>query len=99
MRFYEKARRRIVYAIKEAQGDDHPLILRLSGAELMDRYGGNTEDECFELMKMAGDEGVDMISVTVGWKEAPEFSIGRTSLKGIGIVWTLEQSNSCPIFR
>ena len=67
----------LIYAIKEAQGDDHPLIVRLNGAELMDRHGGNTEDECFELMKMAEDAGVDMISVTVGWQEAPESSIGR----------------------
>ena len=69
--------RELIYAIKEAQGDDHPLIVRLNGAELMDAHGGNTEDECFELMKMAGDAGVDMISVTVGWQEAPESSIGR----------------------
>ena len=69
--------RELIYAIKEAQGDDHPLIVRLNGAELMDVHGGNTEDECFELMKMAGDAGVDMISVTVGWQEAPESSIGR----------------------
>ena len=31
----------------------------------------------FELMKQAVDVGVDMISVTVGWQEAPESSIGR----------------------
>ena len=43
----------------------------------MDRWGGNTEDECFELMQQAVDVGVDMISVTVGWQEAPESSIGR----------------------
>ena len=43
----------------------------------MDKWGGNTEDECFELMQQAVDCGVDMISVTVGWQEAPESSIGR----------------------
>ena len=69
--------RELIYAIKEAQGDDHPLIVRLNGAELMDKWGGNTEDECFELMQIAGDAGVDMISVTVGWQEAPVSSIGR----------------------
>lgn len=62
--------RELIYGIKEAIGDDHPLIARLNGAELMDRWGGNDEDECFELMKMAGDCGIDMISVTVGWQEA-----------------------------
>ncbi len=69
--------RELIYAIKEAQGDDHPLVVRLNGAELMDKWGGNTEDECFALMQMAGDAGVDMISVTVGWQEAPVSSIGR----------------------
>ncbi len=69
--------RELIYAIKEAQGDDHPLVVRLNGQELMDKWGGNTEDECFELMAMAGEYGVDMISVTVGWQEAPVSSIGR----------------------
>ncbi|HWJ03058.1 MAG TPA: FAD-dependent oxidoreductase, partial [Verrucomicrobiae bacterium] len=69
--------RELIYSIKEAVGDDHPLIVRLNGAELMDRWGGNDEDECFELMKMAADCGLDMISVTVGWQEAPVSSIGR----------------------
>jgi 2,4-dienoyl-CoA reductase (NADPH2) len=60
----------------------NPLIVRLNGAELMDRWGGNTEDECFELMQQAVDCGVDMISVTVGWQEAPESSIGRDIAPG-----------------
>lgn len=68
--------RELIDAIKQAT-PDHPLVVRLNGAELMDRWGGNTEDECFELMQQAVDVGVDMISVTVGWQEAPESSIGR----------------------
>lgn len=68
--------RELIDAIKQAT-PDHPLIVRLSGAELMDRWGGNSEDECFELMQQAADCGVDMISVTVGWQEAPDSSIGR----------------------
>ena len=56
--------------------------MRLNGAELMDRWGGNSEDECFELMQQAVDCGVDMISVTVGWQEAPESSIGRDIAPG-----------------
>ncbi|MBS0304248.1 MAG: FAD-dependent oxidoreductase [Proteobacteria bacterium] len=66
----------LIDAMKQAQGDA-PLVIRLNGNELMDRWGGNTEDECFELMQMAAERGVDMISVTVGWQEAPESSIGR----------------------
>jgi 2,4-dienoyl-CoA reductase (NADPH2) len=33
-------------------------------------------------MEMAGKAGVDMISVTVGWQEAPESSIGRDRAPG-----------------
>lgn len=68
--------RELIDGIKQAT-PDNPLIVRLNGAELMDQWGGNTEDECFELMQQAVDAGVDMISVTVGWQEAPESSIGR----------------------
>lgn len=66
----------LIDAIKQVQGDA-PLVVRLNGTELMDRWGGNSEDECFELMELAAAQGVDMISVTVGWQEAPESSIGR----------------------
>ena len=69
--------RELIYAIKAATGDSHPLVVRLSGAELMDRWGGNDEDECLVLMQQAAECGVDMISVTVGWQEAPDSSIGR----------------------
>jgi 2,4-dienoyl-CoA reductase (NADPH2) len=68
--------RELIDGIKQAT-PDNPLVVRLNGAELMDRWGGNTEDECFELMQQAVDAGVDMISVTVGWQEAPDSSIGR----------------------
>jgi len=68
--------RELIDAIKQAT-PDNPLSVRLNGAELMDRWGGNTEDESFELMQLAAEHGVDMISVTVGWQEAPESSIGR----------------------
>jgi 2,4-dienoyl-CoA reductase (NADPH2) len=73
--------RELIDAIKQAT-PDNPLVVRLNGAELMDRWGGNTEDECFELMQQAEGCGVDMISVTVGWQEAPESSIGRDIAPG-----------------
>lgn len=68
--------REIIDTIKQAI-PDHALVVRLNGTELMDKWGGNDEDECFALMEQAGRCGVDMISVTVGWQEAPESSIGR----------------------
>ncbi len=73
--------RELIDAIKQAT-PGNPLVVRLNGAELMDRWGGNTEDECFELMQQAVAAGVDMISVTVGWQEAPESSIGRDIAPG-----------------
>jgi 2,4-dienoyl-CoA reductase (NADPH2) len=73
--------RELIDAIKQAT-PGNPLVVRLNGAELMDRWGGNTEDECFELMQQAVDCGVDMISVTVGWQEAPDSSIGRDIAPG-----------------
>lgn len=73
--------RELIDAIKQAT-PGNPLVVRLNGAELMDRWGGNSEDECFELMQQAVDAGVDMISVTVGWQEAPESSIGRDVAPG-----------------
>ncbi|MCX7172671.1 MAG: NAD(P)/FAD-dependent oxidoreductase [Proteobacteria bacterium] len=73
--------RELIDGIKQAT-PEHPLVIRLNGAELMDRWGGNTEDDCFELMQQAVDCGVDMISVTVGWQEAPESSIGRDVAPG-----------------
>jgi 2,4-dienoyl-CoA reductase (NADPH2) len=73
--------RELIDGIKQAT-PDNPLVVRLNGAELMDKWGGNSEDECFELMRQAVDAGVDMISVTVGWQEAPESSIGRDIAPG-----------------
>ncbi len=73
--------RELIDAVKQAT-PGHPLVIRLNGAELMDQWGGNTEDECFELMAQAVEAGVDMLSVTVGWQEAPESSIGRDVAPG-----------------
>ncbi len=72
----------LIDAIKEASGDDHPLVVRLNGADLMDQWGGNTEDECFEIIALAGEAGVDMISLTIGWQESPDSSIGRDIAPG-----------------
>ena len=73
--------RELIDGIKQAT-PDNPLVIRLNGAELMDQWGGNTEEECFELMQQAVDCNVDMISITVGWQEAPESSIGRDIAPG-----------------
>jgi len=87
--------RELIDCIKQAL-PEHPLVVRLNGAELMDRWGGNTEDECFELMQQAAGCGVDMISVTVGWQEAPESSIGRDVAPGHWNYLAARAKRECP---
>ena len=67
----------VIQAIKEAIGDDKPVIVRLNGVELMDEYGGNTPDECLEFMKMAETAGADCISLVIGWHESRTGALGR----------------------
>src|SRR3990170_462333 len=55
---------------------DTPLIVRLNGVELMEEYGGNTREECLEIMKIAEKAGCDMISVVIGWHESRIGALG-----------------------
>ncbi|TAK52223.1 MAG: FAD-binding protein [Betaproteobacteria bacterium] len=87
--------RELIDAVKQAL-PEHPLVVRLNGAELMDRWGGNSEDECFDLMRQASACGVDMISVTVGWQEAPESSIGRDIPPGYWNRLAIRAKQECP---
>jgi 2,4-dienoyl-CoA reductase (NADPH2) len=67
----------LIDAIKGAIGD-RILCVRLNGAELMDEYGGNSEEECLEHIQVAAESGgVDMISLTVGWQESRVSILGR----------------------
>ena len=90
--------RELIDEIKSAT-PDHPLVVRLNGTELMDQWGGNTEDECLELMKQAADAGVDMISVTIGWQEAPQSSIGRDIPPGHWNPLAARAKSFSPIYR
>ncbi len=67
----------IIKAIKKACGDDFLLSIRLNGTELMDEYGGNTDEECLLFMKMAEAAGVDLISMVIGWHESRSGALGR----------------------
>jgi 2,4-dienoyl-CoA reductase (NADPH2) len=87
--------RELIDAVKQAL-PGHPFVVRLNGAELMDQWGGNTEDECFELMRQAAACGADMISVTVGWQEAPESSIGRDVPPGYWNYLAVRAKKECP---
>jgi 2,4-dienoyl-CoA reductase (NADPH2) len=87
--------RELIDATKQAL-PEHPFIVRLNGAELMDQWGGNSEDECFALMRQAAGRGADMISVTVGWQEAPESSIGRDVPPGHWNYLAARAKKECP---
>ncbi len=64
-------------AIRKAIGEDKSMCVRLNGSELMDEFGGSTEEECIEFMKMAEAAGVDMISMVIGWHESRHGALGR----------------------
>jgi 2,4-dienoyl-CoA reductase (NADPH2) len=87
--------RELIDGVKQAL-PEHPLLVRLNGAELMDQWGGNSEDECFQLMEQAARAGVDQISVTVGWQEAPESSIGRDVAPGHWNYLAIRAKKTCP---
>ncbi|MEJ2716576.1 MAG: FAD-dependent oxidoreductase [Deltaproteobacteria bacterium] len=67
----------IIEALRKAVGPDKLVIIRLNGTELMDEYGGNTEDECLEIIKIAAACKVDMISMVIGWHESRQGALGR----------------------
>lgn len=63
--------------IRDAVGKEKAIAIRLNGVELMDEYGGNTPDECVEMMRHAGRAGADCISIVVGWHESRTGALGR----------------------
>ncbi|MBI5586629.1 MAG: FAD-dependent oxidoreductase [Deltaproteobacteria bacterium] len=67
----------IIQALRQAVGPERLVIIRLNGTELMDEYGGNTEEECLEIMRIASVSGVDMISMVIGWHESRQGALGR----------------------
>ncbi|MFC1958798.1 FAD-dependent oxidoreductase [Chloroflexota bacterium] len=65
-------------SIREAIGDDYILCVRLNAVELMEEFGGNTIDECMEIIQIVAEVGKpDMISMVIGWQESRRSSIGR----------------------
>ncbi|MFH1057507.1 MAG: FAD-dependent oxidoreductase, partial [Pseudomonadota bacterium] len=67
----------ILKALRQAVGPDKLVIIRLNGTELMGEFGGASEDECIENMRIAADLGVDMISMVIGWHESRKGALGR----------------------
>jgi len=66
-----------VHAVRDAIGDNMPLIIRLCAEELLDDVGGNTPEESMVSYKKAEEAGVDCMSVTQGWQESIHPVISR----------------------
>ncbi len=58
----------VIQAVKRACGADYPVIMRHSGAELME--GGNSIDDSVEIARLFEKAGADAISIQVGWHES-----------------------------
>lgn len=72
----------VIQAVRDVIGNDRLIIIRLPGTELMNDFPedvgeGNSDEECLEVIKIAAQTGVDCISITVGWQESRQSSIGR----------------------
>ncbi|MFH1049335.1 MAG: FAD-dependent oxidoreductase [bacterium] len=69
--------REIIEGIRKEVGPDIPVVIRLCGEELLDDRGGNTPEECLEIIKIAEKAGIDALSVTIGWQESAVSVITR----------------------
>jgi 2,4-dienoyl-CoA reductase (NADPH2) len=58
----------VVNAVRDAVGEDYPLIVRMNGNDFMP--GGNTRLELIEYAKVLSDGPVDALCINVGWHEA-----------------------------
>ena len=59
-----------IHAVRNAIGDDIPLVIRLCAEELLNDVGGNTPEESMVTYKKAEEAGIDCLSVTQGWQES-----------------------------
>ena len=57
----------MIEAIREAVGEDFPVILRVAGNEFI--RDGNGMEECAAFCKKAEAAGIDAVNVTGGWHE------------------------------
>jgi 2,4-dienoyl-CoA reductase (NADPH2) len=58
----------IIQAIKHACGEEYPVLMRHSGAELME--GGNSISDSVQIARFFEEAGADAISIQIGWHES-----------------------------
>ncbi|MGX7672911.1 FAD-dependent oxidoreductase [Plantactinospora sp. DSM 117369] len=59
----------VVRAVREAVGPDFPVIMRMTGADLM--AGGTDRETVLRFARALTDAGADALNVGVGWHESP----------------------------
>lgn len=59
---------KVIETVKQACGKEYPVIMRHSGAELME--GGNSLADSIEIARLFERAGADAISIQVGWHES-----------------------------
>ncbi|MGI5150868.1 FAD-dependent oxidoreductase [Plantactinospora sp. CA-294935] len=59
----------VVRAVREAVGPDFPVIMRMTGADLM--AGGTDRETVLGFARALADAGADALNVGVGWHESP----------------------------
>ncbi|MBP1737039.1 MAG: hypothetical protein H6Q60_920 [Oscillospiraceae bacterium] len=58
----------VIRAVREAVGDEYPVIFRIGGNDFIP--GSNTNEEAAAFAKLAEEAGVDLFNVTGGWHES-----------------------------
>jgi 2,4-dienoyl-CoA reductase (NADPH2) len=75
----------VAAAVREAVGDDFPVLFRMTGAELMPESRPWEEVEAFAAALVAA--GADALNVGVGWHEAPVPTVQGAVPTGAFVPW------------
>lgn len=58
----------VIRAVRQAVGEDYPIIMRLGGNDFIP--GSNTNEEAAAFAKLAEEAGVNLFNITGGWHES-----------------------------
>lgn len=87
----------VIRAVRQAVGEDYPLIFRLGGNDFIP--GSNTGLEAADFAKLAEQAGIDLFNVTGGWHETkvPQLT-GDVPPGGLSyLAQNIKQSVSVPV--
>jgi 2,4-dienoyl-CoA reductase (NADPH2) len=75
----------VASAVREAVGDDFPVLFRMTGAELMPESRPWEEVEAFAVALVGA--GVDALNIGVGWHESPVPTVQGVVPQGAFVPW------------